>query len=398
MLGRSDSSIPDAIQAFADFGVEACYFVPTETGFEKSIIDAHQSIRSYLKLHGIHDFELQGLGNAENGVKVSIDLVGIETFEQKYLSLYRPKTKTGDPRMWVNMKGYARPLNLMALIATPDKRLFLVNCSRPEILETRNIQGSPLHQVLTSGSVNPNSQKLLELLKDIAKRDWIDATKSGDTGVGHTLETLLGIDANSSKRPDFMDQIELKSGRRPSSGRATNRSTMLSKVPNWRESAMSAKEILSTFGAVSAKTGRQELYVTLNEKPNRQGLYLEYLESKEVIANFAKLDEKVHEVVQWDLLSLQADLRDKHKETFWVQAESRRTFDGNEQFKFVKVTRTRSPLVGNIGPLINTGVITMDYTLSEKDNGRVRDHGYLFKIWPKDYSLLFPAVEVFDLI
>ncbi len=160
---------------------------------------------------------------------------------------------------------------------------------------------------------------------------------------------------------------------------------------------MRAAEILKTFGEVSSTTGRQELYVTVSQTPNRQGLYLLYSETAELIENRALLATGELEVAQWPVIDLQEDLRSKHKETFWVQAESRIGPDGNEQFRYFRAVRTRQPLVSNIGPLINLGVITLDYTLSQKANGSVRDHGYLFRIWPKDLSLLFPEVETFEL-
>lgn len=399
MLGMTDYPIEEAIAAFAEFGVEAAYIVPTETGLNKAIIDAHSGVRDYLKNHNIHDFDLQGQGNDEHGVKVDVNVVTESSVLNQQLSLYRPKTKSGDPRLWTNIKHYANAFNLLALFTGSDGKLYLVNCSNPAIFETRKVNGSFLNSILGASSKSPNSNLLLELLKEIASRGWIDATRHGDTGVGHTLETLLGIEANSSKRPDFLDEIELKSNRMPSSGKARNKSTMLSKVPNWKTSPMKAAQILDTFGEPSPSTGRQELYVTVSEKPNRQGLYLIYDEKSGSVENrFAAKDGTDTLVVRWNIADLQEDLKNKHKETFWVKAETRKTEHGSEQFKYLRVTRTLRPLVANIGPLINAGKITLDFTLSEKATGGVRDHGYLFRIWPKDLGLLFPAVENYELI
>jgi hypothetical protein len=397
MLAQSDFPIEVAIAAFARWGLEATYLVPTATGIDKSIMDAHKGFRAFLKFRGIHDFDLQGLGNEEHGKKLEITLVGIDSLESKEISLYRPRTKNGDPRVWTNIRGYAKPNNLLALLADPTGKLFLINCSEPKIFGQLDEEDSPLGILLASLAKNPNSENLLALLRNIAARGWVNSSRQGDTAVGHTLESLLGINANSSKRPDYLDEIELKSGRRKVSGKPKNRSTLLSKVPNWKNSAMRAAEILKTFGEVSSTTGRQELYVTVSQSPNRQGLYLLYSETAELIENRALRATGDLEVAQWSVIDLQEDLRSKHRETFWVQAESRIGPDGNEQFRYFRAVRTRQPLVSNIGPLINLGVITLDYTLSQKVNGSVRDHGYLFRIWPKDLSLLFPEVETFEL-
>ena len=57
--------------------------------------------------------------------------------------------------------------------------------------------------------------------------------------VGYTLETLLGIQANSSKHPDYKG-IELKSSRK-----RNLKGTLLSMVPNWSISNLeSAHELV----------------------------------------------------------------------------------------------------------------------------------------------------------
>jgi hypothetical protein len=399
LLQESDFQIEKAIQVFSSFGVEAAFLVPTPTGFEKSILDAHKSIRAFLKFHGIHDFETQGLGAEEFGRKMPVSFVDVDGFVVKELSLYRPKTKTGDPRMWTNIRGYANPYNLLALIISSDGQLFLINCSRKEVFDQAQNIESKLYKLLSDFAKSETTNKLISELRRVASLGWVDSTRDGDTAVGHTLETLLGIKANSSKRPDYLDQIELKSGRRQPSGTAKNKSTMLSKVPDWKKSSMKAIEILKEFGTRNVEKDRLELYVTVSDKPNRQGLYMLYTENLEVVENRvihpAKGDMPI---VQWDVVALQEDMRSKHKETFWVQAETRRDSAGNEQFRYIRVTRTRRPMVGNIGPLINSGKITLDYTMSENARGGVRDHGYLFRIWPKDLGLLFPSVEKFELL
>lgn len=398
MLAESDFPIEKAIQVFAEFGVEATFLVPTQTGFQKSILDAHKSVRNYLKSNGIHDFESQGLGAQENGRHLQIAFVDPTELVCKSISLYRPKTKSGDPRIWTNIRGYAVPYNLLALVANDKRELFLINCSRPEILATATLTGSPLNRLLNDHANSSVSSKLISELDRIACLGWVDSTRAGDTAVGHTLESLLGIKANSSKRPDYLDEIEIKSGRRPASGRAKNRATMLSKVPNWKSSGMSAGQLLNNFGNLNTLKNRLELYVTVSDKPNRQGMFLTYVEDLEIIENRALLENKGNlRLLEWSVSELQRDLLNKHKETFWVEAESRMNHLGIEQFRYLRVTRTRRPMVGNLGPLINSGIITLDLTLSEKPGGGVRDHGYLFRIWPKHLHLIFPSIEKFEL-
>jgi hypothetical protein len=58
-------------------------------------------------------------------------------------------------------------------------------------------------------------------------------------------------------------------------------------------------------------------------------------------------------------------------------------------------------LVQNFGPLVDAGKIQMDYTFSEKlrSSGKpyIRDHGYLWKIKPQDFHLIFPSPKTVEL-
>lgn len=401
MLGKADIKISEALAAFAEFGVDPCFIVPTETGMTKSIMDAHQGLRRFLSDHGIHNFETQGLGAQENGVKYQVKLVKGSKVLVQELSLYRPKTKQGDPRLWTNIRGFAKPGNLLAFFVSGASELYLVNCSDLASFGSRQESGSALNMALleaTRGS--ETSEKLLSMLREIAARGWISATREGDTAVGHTLETALGIKANSSKLPDFLGQIELKSGRVGSLSpqgkrRSSSKKSLFSKVPNWKLSPLSASEILKRFGSRDSN-GRLNLSVTVSSNPNRQGLFVLLDERSGFVVGKAKTSVAEEIIVVWDLEELQQDLGNKHKETFWVEAESR--FVGvKEQFRYIRVHHTKKPLVAHLGHLIAEGVITMDFTLSEKQTGGVRDHGYLFRIDPKNLGLLFPSLQTYDL-
>ena len=50
---------------------------------------------------------------------------------------------------------------------------------------------------------NEVAEELLILLNKIATKGPVPAMLQADTAIGRTLETLLGIDINSSKKPDY---------------------------------------------------------------------------------------------------------------------------------------------------------------------------------------------------
>jgi hypothetical protein len=108
--------------------------------------------------------------------------------------------------------------------------------------------------------------------------------------------------------------------------------------------------------------------------------------------------EAVTRMAVWELTKLRYRLTSKHRQTFWVSAQTRRKGPA-EEFHYLEVEHTRAPRVRNFEALIEAGVITLDYTLYERARGgAVGDHGYLFKINPKDFNALFPPSEIHELV
>ena len=103
--------------------------------------------------------------------------------------------------------------------------------------------------------------------------------------------------------------------------------------------------------------------------------------------------------VCWVFDVLKRRLSEKHKETFWVTAQTRgRTGDPDEQFLYSDLKHTGGADVSVFSTLIETGVITLDYTIKETKSGTAKDQGYLFKISSKELDLLFSRVDEYSLI
>jgi hypothetical protein len=397
VLMKSDTPIEKPIKAFAEFGVEATYVVPTETGCSKSIIDAHKSFREFLLAHQFHDFYIQPQGQ-EAKIKVPVGLICADHIETREMSLYRPNSKDGDPRFWISgLKKYIEPWNLLAFLFDGQKRLYAINCSDMELMNTRNKKGSPLNEILSSIQTSPVAEELLGLLREISTSGFIDTKKKGDTGVGYTLETLLGIPPNSNQTPDYKG-IEIKSGRVSMRGRpSTSRLNMFSCVPVWELSQFTESQILNEFGYY--EENRFQLYCTVTANPNPRNLFL----GSDGDAGFVKCfaedneEEKVMDVCHWSLPDLETRLSKKHRETFWVTARSTGQESGIEKFHYVEVQHTKAPLIRNFGPLVKAGHISMDFTLHQKNSGSIRNHGYLWKVAKAHKNLLFPNPVRYDL-
>jgi hypothetical protein len=100
MLEKSDTSIGDTLKAFNAFDLEVGFIVPTETTMRKSIMDATASMRDYLHDTNFHDYAAQGKGQKQNGILRKAYFVRPRGLVETKVSLYRPETKDGDPRMW----------------------------------------------------------------------------------------------------------------------------------------------------------------------------------------------------------------------------------------------------------------------------------------------------------
>lgn len=397
MISKSDFDITEAMRFFNKFSVEVAFLVPTAVGLGKSIMDATSVFRMYLKQNHIHDYEGQMQG-PDGKVRVDAFIVTDNELVPTKASLYRPfaKGKSGDPRVWFSkLNNYSKPDNLLAVIAYKSC-LYVVNVSRPEILRSAHVSGSPLFKLFASinGDAGLVADELLSKLKGIAHQGWIQTVVEGDTGIGVTLEHCLGIPINSSKNPDYKG-IELKA-KRINQSSAQTRSTLFAKVPDWSLSRLkSSAEILDAYGYT--RGDEKKLYCTVKAGiPNSQGLFLKVVESDDELRECAKVEDVVRDVVTWRLEVLRHELLKKHNETFWVAASTSK-ISGIECFQYEKVTHTRLPYSSNFHTLCQEGIITMDHLIKRTEKGVVKEKGPLFKIKPSDLGLLFPAPIEYEL-
>lgn len=378
----------------------------TKTGYGKGIMDAIASLRIYLQENGIHDYSSQNQGSQN---KKLVDTY-ILTEDRKYktiASLYRPKTKKGDPRIWIyGLKDYIKPNDRFVIIAK-DKKLYVINITVVDLEEASVSPYSPISELINelNGSIRIISEELLAKLR-VFHDQWIPADIVADTAIGRKVEALLGIPMNSSRKPDYKG-IELKSFR---DERPSNRKGLFTKAPLWEESALKNKyEICAKYGypdSVNFKSYRQTHQF---QKPNSRSLCLN-IEKQEAMLVIeegfinSKGDYRCkNNVVRWRLSDIQDKLKEKHHDTFWIEVHPKME-NGREWFKFVKAEYTRNPVMSQLNALIEQRQITVDMSLCrnidpntgkcvKKSNGDT----YGFKIKKKAVPILFPDSTIFDL-
>lgn len=381
------------IKILTEKSVEICLIEPTSTGLEKSIMDATGSVRSYLKDKKIHDFALQSQGQ-DSKIQIASFFIQDKSLVNSIASLYRPNTKKGDPRIWFKgLTSYSSPNDILGILAF-DSVLYVINITKLDLHALIQEDGSnPLKEIVNTIYNNSNevSLELLGMLNKIAARGPIPAMLQADTAVGRTLETLLGIDINSSRNPDYKG-IELKSFRT----KRKNRKTLFAQVPDWSISKFkSSEEILQEFGYQRGEDFK--LYCTVSALDrNPQGLILKVDSvARQLLENSS--NPNVNDFATWSLDFLHQRLVKKHNETFWIAADSV-FIDGKEHFQYRKVEHTKKPIVSQFDLLLEQGIITLDHLIKRTASGSVSEKGPLFKIKPDLVGLLFPPSRIYQLL
>lgn len=371
----------------------------TSTGLDKSIMDATVPMRTYFLENGVHDYDAQQQGPENKVLKQTIILTGTGALSTQ-TSLYRPVTKQGDPRLWVyKITQYTKPDDIHLIISANANLLYTINMTQidiPRLCET-DIH-NPLKDVIDELSYKEMcvAEELLSLLRAYSGV-WIDTDLDADTAIGRKVETLLNIQMNSSRLPDYKG-IELKSFR---AQRPNIKKNLFCKVPDWDISHLkSGAAIVDKYGYLSdgIKSYRNTLTCA---KPNSQQLrlnvnYPNNLLEIEEDQYFGEEFKKVADVAVWRLLTLHNCLLTKHHETFWIEADTRTGMAGQEQFRLTMVEHTKNPIVSQFDVLLEQSLITVDLLLGRPKDKKGGD-AVSFKIKKNATGLLFPQSKIYVL-
>lgn len=377
----------------------------TATGLKKSILDATTPMRTYFKENGVHDYEYQQQG-PEHKVKITTHILSRFKDTLTHTSMYRPVTKDGDPRLWISgLNKFTEADDIHAIIAANPHELFVINITRVNIENqcTTSI-ANPIQDLIhdLSSYADLVSEELLSRLMDF-QNIWLDTKLNADTAIGREVETLLGIEMNASREPDYKG-IELKSFR---SQRPSIKKNLFCKVPDWDISKLkSGAEIAEKYGYMSdgVKSYRNTLYCS---KPNSQNLRLNMnypdnlLEIEEDRRIADDVFKKISDVAVWRLQTLHQCLLTKHHETFWIEVNTRLGENGQEQFMFNKIEHTRNPIVSQFDILLEQSMVTVDLLLgrpkvdARTGNPKKGGDAVSFKIKKSAAGLLFPNSVIY---
>lgn len=249
------------------------------------------------------------------------------------------------------------------------------------------------HRIKVSGDLTSDS-KFKKEMKKIHDKGFIKSHRSGDTGIGKTLEDELGVEENSVQASDIGD-VELKANRIDSNSKVT----LFTKSPNKRgvnnnllrkkygykteESKELNKDVQilhTSVNGTSFNTLNGKPFMKLTAKNNR--LYLEHAE------------DGIIEDVYWDKEQLKKAYDKKYpaKKMYHVQAESILQ-DGEESFHFTEAYSLENFSADKMLDGLMSGDLEMDIRLgiyaSGEKKGKPHDNGTAIRVSPNKLDNCF---------
>jgi len=225
--------------------------------------------------------------------------------------------------------------------------------------------------------------ELLQKFDQVRSLDWIETLRTGDTGIGYTFETLLGIEENNDQTADFRG-IEIKcKGLREGQIAGTGKINLFQSGPKWALKS-TAKERIRLLG----KQGTNGLYTCnsqVSTKANNRGVLLRVLTAD------GKIDlQKMTEAMgYWPFAQLEQRLIEKHSRAVFVKADVRRSKTKTE-YKYQELVYCDRPSIHHFVDLVSRRRIVFEFLMSEKPNGTVRNRGYPWRLIREEFlSQLF---------
>lgn len=243
-----------------------------------------------------------------------------------------------------------------------------------------------------------NESDTVKKLKEIIKAQyWYPTHREGNTGIGKTLEDLLGISENKNSKGDIeiigMEPVELKSSRIGTQSMIT----LFTKSPEPR--GKGNKRLLEDFGYYNDNSEFKELHCTLSIGSNKiKGKQLlmeinkygndkriELINEKrnngrEVVAYYSKeeLEKAAMKKLLTGLVLVEADTKIE---------------DSTEKFRYINAIFLCDFNVDKLFEIIKQGDLLLDLRIgtykSGKNKGKPHDHGNGFRAFDRNLKNIF---------
>ena len=220
-------------------------------------------------------------------------------------------------------------------------------------------------------------------LQELEAEGFIPSSRSGSTGIGHTLETRLGLEENNLPIPDIGGRVEVKATRNNWNHLITlftfNRAV-------WQ---YKAKELVEGWGYVD-KNDRPSLYTTVSaQKINAYGLQLSVADDASHLFMTHMPSETL--LATWDMYYIIGKFVSKFERMLFVHADSRKT-NGREEFHFNRAEILSEPGAVTFKEGFASGIVTIDIRMHLRADRTARNHGTAFRINEPDLPSLFGKI------
>jgi len=211
----------------------------------------------------------------------------------------------------------------------------------------------------------------------IKKMGFVQSKRNGLTGIGYTLETLLGINENNDFSPDIIG-AELKAHRHGSNNLIT---LFTFNKKAWKIPPLEAVKKYGSFD----RNGRQGLYYTMSLKPNSAGLFLDVQNDSISVRHISGTL-----IVEWLLESLADRFIYKMPSLVFVTAFTEMR-DGVEYFHFQRAQLMKDTNPELLCNQFKSENILVDLRLHDKGT-RARNHGTGFRTYEDRLHNLYRSV------
>lgn len=208
-------------------------------------------------------------------------------------------------------------------------------------------------------------------LQQIKKAGFVKTHRRGDTGIGKTLEDLLGIKENNIPLPDIGEIAELKSYRK----NAKSMMTLFTLEP-LPKGGDRDRLLLDNFGYSKRDNQRsKELHSTLScKRYNNQNLKLSVEKDKiRVKGKGRRLN------IFWDIESLRNKFEEKLPALVYVLADTK-IIGGVEHFHFNEAYLLEDFDFELFKKRVKADDMVVDFRMYYRPNGSVRNHGTGFRV------------------
>lgn len=223
--------------------------------------------------------------------------------------------------------------------------------------------------------------ELIKRLQALKTKQFVETSRKGPTGIGHLLESELGLNETNIAIPDIGGRVEMKGTRRNVNSLIT---LFTFNKAVWK---VGQKDIINKYGYVDDQ-GRQALYNIVNNKtPNSQGFYLQSDPKRHLIIPKNK-NESDKSLAEWSTYVIAGKFMTKLDRLLLIFADNK-IINGKEHFHFNEAYLLESPTPERFLEAFERSELMIDIRMHLKPLGGVRNHGTGFRISEKNLMLLY---------